>query len=43
MFANWWKEQTGQNVPELDHSVEVKRQPLAQETLFEKKEAKKGD
>jgi hypothetical protein len=43
MFAEWWKAQTGQEVPELDDGVEAKRQPLIQETLFEKKEAKNGD
>lgn len=42
MFTDWWKEQTGQEAPELDKGVEVKRRPLIQETLFEK-EIKKGD
>ena len=43
MFADWWKEQTGQEVPELDDGVEVKRRPVIQETLFETKETKKDD
>jgi hypothetical protein len=43
MFASWWKEQTGQEVLELDDGVEVRRRAPIQETLFETKEIKKGD
>ena len=34
-FADWWKEQTGQDVPELDKRVEVEpRTPPVQAKLF---------
>src|SRR5215218_3047319 len=35
MFADWWKQQTTQEVPELDGRVEVKPQTLMQEILSE--------
>ena len=42
MFADWWKQQTTQEVPELDGRVEVKPQTLMQEILSETKEVNKG-
>ncbi len=42
MFADWWKEQTGQEVPELDGRVEIKPRTLMQEMLFGTKEVNKG-
>jgi hypothetical protein len=43
MFADWWKDKTDQDVPELDSGSHVIRpQELMQKTLFETKEVKKG-
>jgi hypothetical protein len=42
MFADWWKEQTGQAVPELDVGVEVEPRGLVQETLFKEKRSQEG-
>ena len=42
IFADWWKQQTGQEVSELDGRVEVKTRTLRQEMLFETKEVNKG-
>ncbi len=43
MFADWWRQQAGQDVPELVAGVEVKPRPLVHVALFKIEEAKKGD
>jgi hypothetical protein len=38
MFADWWKEKTSQDVPELNGSIEVRPREPTQKRLFETKE-----